>query len=125
MMQRLLFAAALSVASLATHATPAQTHPMSIPVAIGVVGTGEIQLIVADGATIPCDSSDNRVIFKNRAAAGDNIKLLSATGYVCVDHTYGSFRQSQWAGPSIWSGGGARFGGGSSHLEGTVSTDYP
>ncbi|MGH7439369.1 MAG: hypothetical protein ACRENE_27085, partial [Polyangiaceae bacterium] len=62
-------------------------------------------LMVADGAHRPCDSSDNQMLFNDHANAGKEIKLVSVSGSVCVDHTYGAFRDSQWwAGASIWSG---------------------
>jgi len=124
----LLFAAVLAVASFGTHATPAQTAPKPVPVLLNVVGHGEILVLVADGSTKPCDSSDNRVLFKDHAKAGDQIKVVSTTGAVCVDHTYGQFRQSQWAGPSIWSAGPRPLAGSRPSpavLEGSVSTDAP
>jgi hypothetical protein len=46
------------------------------------------------------------------------------TGTVCVDHTYGAFRESLWAGASIWSGSGAGLSGVRT-LHGSVSTDEP
>jgi hypothetical protein len=126
--RKLLFAAALAIASLVAAATVAQTAPKSCPIVVDVVGHGEILVIVADGTTRPCDASNNRVLFNGRAKAGDQIKAVSTTGAVCVDHTYGTFRQSQWAGPAIWSAGGrSRFGSAPSpkQIEGTVSTDAP
>ena len=50
--------------------------------------------------------------------------MASATGSVCVDHTYGSLRESQWAGANIWSGSNAGWSGVRS-LAGSVSTDDP
>jgi hypothetical protein len=101
--------------------------PMPIAVRVKVVGQGEIRLIVADGVTKPCESSDNHILFQGRPRAGDEIKLKSITGSVCVDHTYGSLRESQWAGPSIWSGSnvGAFGGPREAVLSGAVSTDNP
>jgi hypothetical protein len=49
----------------------------------------------------PCDASDNRMLFNGHARAGDEVRLSSATGSVCVDHTYGKLRESQWAGPEL------------------------
>jgi hypothetical protein len=126
-MRKRLASAALAIVCLVTPATPAQTVK-TCSVVVDVVGHGEIVLLVADGSTRPCDASNNRVLFSGHAKAGDQIKLVSTTGAVCVDHTYGTFRQSQWAGPSIWSAGGrSKFGSAPSHtaLEGTVSTDAP
>jgi hypothetical protein len=98
---------------------------LPVPVTIAVVGHGEIRLVVADGASLPCDASDNRMLMSDRVRAGDEIKLGSTKGSVCVDHTYGSLRESQWAGPSIWSGRATWPGGPEAVIHGTVSTDEP
>jgi hypothetical protein len=103
--------------------SPADYTP-PIPVTVSVVGKGTIRLVVADGSSRPCDASDNRVLFSGHARAGDEIKVASATGSVCVDHTYGSLRESQWAGATIWSGSNAGWTGARS-LAGAVSTDDP
>jgi hypothetical protein len=127
-MRKLLFAATLALTCLLTPAAPAQTAPRTVPVLVNVAGHGEILVLLADGSTRPCDASDNRVLFKGSAKAGDQIKATSTTGTVCVDHTYGTFRESQWAGPSIWSAGGRpRYGRvpASTGIVGTVSTDAP
>jgi len=113
--------ALLGLGSVA-HEAPADGTPPT-PVSVTIVGHGSIRLVVADGTSRPCDASSNRVLFNAHAKAGDKIKLTSATGSVCVDHTYGSMRESQWAGAAIWSGG---FGFPGSHsLSGSVSTDEP
>ena len=93
-------------------------------VTVSVVGEGSIRLIVADGTARPCEDSDNRLLYNDHADAGQEIKLTSLSGSVCVDHTYGSFRDSQWAGASIWSGSGAGYSGVRA-LVGSVSTDEP
>jgi hypothetical protein len=96
----------------------------STQVTVSVVGKGRIRLVVADGSSRPCDASDNHVLFSGHARAGDEIKVASATGSVCVDHTYGSLRESQWAGANIWSGSNAGWTGVRA-LSGSVSTDEP
>src|ERR1700722_15402380 len=122
----LCFAACLASASLAAPSAPADA-PRMTPVAVSVVGKGHIRLMVSDGTTRPCDSSDNHMLFNERVDAGAEIKLKSATGSVCVDHTYGSLRESQWAGASIWSGSniGGYGGRASDVLAGSVSTGAP
>jgi len=97
----------------------------TVPVTVGVVGKGVIRLLVADGASRPCDAAGNHVLFNGRAKAGDEMKFTSTTGSVCVDHTYGSLRESQWAGGSIWSGRVTYPGGPEPSIRGTVSTDEP
>lgn len=112
------------VGSIMSRDAPAATTP-SIPIAVTIVGKGQIRLVVADGASRPCDASDNHMLFDGHATAGDEIKLASATGSICVDHTYGSLRESQWAGASIWSGSFLWPGGHEASIRGTVSTDEP
>src|SRR5580704_7556905 len=112
----------LGLGSLAYDA-PADTSTPT-PVSVTVVGHGQIRLVVADGTSRPCDASSNHMLFDDHVKAGDQIKLASATGSVCVDHTYGSMRESQWAGASIWSGARSRLPSARS-LNGSVSTDEP
>lgn len=114
--------ALLGIGSLASDA-PADTNPPT-PVTVTVVGHGQIRLMVADGTSRPCDASSNHMLFDEHAKAGDKIKLTSTTGSVCVDHTYGSMRESQWAGASIWSGSGYGLPTGRG-ISGSVSTDEP
>ena len=111
--------AALSI----SRAAPAEPPPT--PVVVNVLGRGVIRLVVADGASRPCDAADNRVLFDGRVTAGENVKLSSQRGTVCVDHTYGTFRDSQWAGAVIWSGSTLWPGSNQPVLHGTVSTDEP
>lgn len=121
--REVLVLASLVLVSLAARDVSAEA-PQKTPVSVTVVGHGSIRLVVADGATRPCESSDNRVLFSGHASAGDEIKLTSMTGTVCVDHTYGGFRESLWAGASIWSGSGAGLSGVRT-LRGSISTDEP
>jgi hypothetical protein len=93
-------------------------------VTVNVVGKGKIRLVVADGSSRPCDASGNHVLFSGHVKAGDEIKVAAATGSVCVDHTYGSLRESQWAGANIWSGSNAGWTGARA-LSGAVSTEEP
>ena len=76
------------VALCAVREALADTSPPT-PVTITILGRGAIRLLVADGASRPCDASDNRVLFNGHVRVGDEIKLSSGTGSVCVDHTYG------------------------------------
>jgi hypothetical protein len=114
----------LMLGSIVSRDAPAGTTP-STTIAVTVVGKGQIRLIIADGSSRPCDASDNHVLFNGHAKAGDEVKLASATGSVCVDHTYGSLRESQWAGASIWSGSSRWPGAHEPSIRGTVSTDEP
>jgi hypothetical protein len=108
---------------LASRDVAAEPTPKT-PVVVTIVGHGSIRLVVADGAQRPCDSSDNHILFSGRVSADEKVKLESTTGSVCVDHTYGKFRESQWAGATIWSGSNSGWSGVRS-LQGSVSTEEP
>jgi hypothetical protein len=123
MSPRYLFLTVVTMALCSARATPAETNPPT-PVTVEVLGKGKIRLVIADGSSRPCDASGNHVLFDGHARAGDEVEVASATGSVCVDHTYGSLRESQWAGASIWSGSGAGWTGVRA-LHGAVSTEEP
>ena len=118
-----LLAVVLVVAGSLLASDVSADPPRKIPVSVAVVGHGSIRLVVSDGASRPCEAADH-VLFRGHATAGEEIKLVSATGSVCVDHTYGAFRESQWAGANIWSGSGTGWGN-LQALSGSVSTDEP
>jgi len=44
-------------------------------------------------------------LFQGHAQAGQTTIVKTAAGAVCIDHTYGTFRESQWAGAVWWSVG--------------------
>jgi len=75
----------------------------------------------------PCESSENHVLFNGHARAGDEVKVtvVAAIGAVCVDHTYGEFRESQWAGGVTWSAGDFGPHPSGAVLSIRVSTDGP
>ena len=115
---------AVAIAASATRPGALEAGP-PVPVTVGIVGRGQIRLVVADGASRPCDAADNRMLFNGHVKAGDEMKFASTTGSVCVDHTYGALRESQWAGASIWSGRVTYPGGPEPSIHGTVSTEEP
>jgi hypothetical protein len=100
---------------------------LKIPVSVMVVGSGSIRLRVAEGASRPCESSENHMLFDGRAKAGDEIRVTSsaAVGSVCVDHTYGAFRETQWSGPVIYSAGDFGPQPSSAVLSVRISTESP
>jgi hypothetical protein len=113
----------LATIALPTRSAPADPNDAT-PVAVTVVGTGEIRLMIADGASRPCDASTNQMLFNGHEKAGAEVAVTSMTGSVCVDHTYGEMRESQWAGASIWSGT-TWPGPKEPAIRGKVSTDEP
>ena len=121
------FVLVLSLGIFLAHSVAAEDTPTTIPVSITVVGKGQIRLIVAEGSGRPCESSDNHVLFNGHARAGEQVKVtvVAAIGAVCVDHTYGEFRESQWAGGVTWWAGDFGPQPGSTVLSIPVSTDSP
>ncbi len=113
--------AALAVPVRSTRADPND----ATPVVVIVVGTGEIRVMVSDGASRPCDASTNQMLFNGHVEAGGDVTVTSLTGSVCVDHTYGEMRESQWAGATIWSGSTTWPGANAPAIRGKVSTDEP
>jgi hypothetical protein len=113
----------LGVVALPIRNAPADPEEPT-PVTITVAGTGEIRILVADGASQPCDASGNKMLLSEHVKAGADIHLKSFTGSVCVDHTYGQMRESEWAGAAIWAGVSWP-GAPASAIRGTVSTDEP
>ncbi len=107
---------------------PERTAPAEpdepIPVSVTVTGTGRIRIMIADGASRPCDASGNKMLLNEHVDAGTEINLKSLAGSICVDHTYGDMRESEWAGASIWSGI-TWPGSPASGIRGKVSTDEP
>jgi hypothetical protein len=102
----LVFAFGLGMLVLVPRDAPADDRRAdATAVSVEIRGHGEIRVIVSEGTARPCESSDNHLLFRGHAAAGDAIQLTTRVGSVCVDHTYGTFRESQWAGGSIWSAG--------------------
>jgi hypothetical protein len=124
-MRRTVPFAALVLAAFALPMRSAPADPNDLtPVTVSVVGTGEIRIMIADGASRPCDASGNKMLLNEHVKAGAEINLTSSTGSVCVDHTFGEMRESDWAGASIWSGG-AWPGVPVAAIRGKVSTDEP
>jgi hypothetical protein len=125
-MRRASFVFVFALDVFRAHSVAAESAPTTIPVSVNVVGTGRIRLMVAEGSGRPCESSENHVLFSGHAKAGDEVKLtvVTAIGGVCVDHTYGEFRESQWAGGVTWWAGDFPHPAGA-RLSIPVSTDTP
>jgi hypothetical protein len=106
MRARALSALLLGLFVFVTRDAPADDGaPVPVAVSVEIKGRGQVRLVVAEGTGRPCESSDNHLLFSGHASAGDEIKLQTTAGSICVDHTYGTFRETQWAGAAIWSAG--------------------
>jgi hypothetical protein len=95
-MRRALFPAI--AAGLAVLGVPLRS-PASAPVLIEVrvLGQGAVRVRLAEGRVVPCDSGENRPISTEWIAPGPPRFFRAASQCVCVEHTYGSFRDSEWS----------------------------
>ncbi len=75
--------------------------PYTVPVYVTVAGSGSVRVLVAAGDVVPCDSSSNMRIFDGWAAAGRTFFLQSPWPCVCEQHTYGSFRETNFTPPQV------------------------
>ena len=94
-MHRLVLASV--VVSLALFGANDGLADPTLPVTLSVVGHGVIHVRLAEGRVAPCDSSSNRPILDAWVKAGTTIPFAADGECVCVDHTYGTFRDKQWS----------------------------
>lgn len=67
------------------------------PVLVHATGSGRVRLRLAEGTTTPCEASTNRRVFNGWIDAGATLELSVAASCICVEHTWGTFRKSDWA----------------------------
>ena len=70
-------------------------------VVITMKGPRAVIVEVASGTTKPCDSSEDRLLFKGTMQAGQSVTLQSPTSCVCWRQTYDNFPQGNWSAPEI------------------------
>ncbi len=85
---------AASAAALPEHAALAAGTDR--PIFVTVEGHGAIRFRLALGATAPCDSSNNRMLYDGWLAPG---RYTWSTGadVVCFQSTFGALRESNWS----------------------------
>ena len=71
------------------------------PMSLSVVGRGAIHVRVAEGRVAPCTSMSNRPLLDEWLRAGTSLSLSINDACVCVEHTYGTFRDTQWSPGSV------------------------
>ena len=91
-------ALALAFAASAV-ATPADAET-DRPVVVTVVGRGAIRFRLASGATAPCDSRDNRVVFDGWLTPG-RYSIGTGADVICYQHTSGALRVVNWSGSRV------------------------
>jgi hypothetical protein len=67
------------------------------PAMVEAFGSGRVRLRLAEGTNVPCDSSTNRPVLDGWIEAGTPLMLFVGSSCICVEHTWGTFRKSDWA----------------------------
>jgi len=67
------------------------------PVELTMLGPNAVSVRVAQGTTQPCDSGDNRMLVRGKFAPGAIVRATSPDACVCVQQTYDSFPDIDWA----------------------------
>jgi len=90
------FIAAIALGTLDAHAEPLA------PIYVTVVGQGAVRVLLAAGVVAPCDSSDNEPVYDGWLAPG-RYRFYLASRSVCMQHTFGEFRDAggAWSTPAI------------------------
>jgi len=88
----LALGAAFSLAASAPATIP-------IPVEFYLQGPGTVRLIVAHGAYMPCDASENRRLIDGKFGPGQVLRTTFDGQCVCYQQTYEPFVDSDWSVP--------------------------
>lgn len=93
---------ALCIAAFVLSLAPTALASEPLPVFVTVTGEGSIRVLLTSGATVPCDSSSNVVLFDGKLEAGNTYAFQSASPIVCERHTRGSLREVDWSSDRLW-----------------------
>ena len=66
------------------------------PVVVTMGGGDRLRVQVSEGLTMPCDSSNNRMLFDDRLGPGETFRASIAGECVCLRHTTSPFRNVDW-----------------------------
>jgi hypothetical protein len=93
-------AIALALGTAVAAAAPLADAQTDRPVFVTVVGHDAIRFRLAAGATAPCDSADNRMLYDGWLRPG---RFAFGTGadLVCYQHTSGALREVNWSVPRV------------------------
>ena len=65
------------------------------------VGPQPIRLVIAIGNSLPCRSSSNETLFEGSIESGQAVLTETRQVPICVEHTYGSFPDTDWS-QGVW-----------------------
>lgn len=99
------------------------------PMLVRVFGEGTVRVRISEwrGRFDECDDHRDRFIFDGRMTAGEVTWMSSPTSCVCMQHTWGGFRDIQWSGAQMLCPyDRRRYGGGyETFIRVDVSTEHP
>ena len=61
-----------------------------------------VQIALSPQGALPCDSSDNTMVFDGMVEPRAGIALKVDAGTLCVRHTYDDFPESNWGRSELW-----------------------
>jgi hypothetical protein len=86
--------------ALVSFATAVQADgPPGAPIVVTLFGRERVSVVVAQGSVMPCDSTENRSLYRGYVEPGHPLALRSANACVCVEQSYAPLTESDW-GPS-------------------------
>lgn len=69
----------------------------AVSVEITMLGPSAVWVRVTQGATVPCDSSDNHRLVQGKFNPGEVIRTTTTDNCVCVQQTYEPFTDVDWS----------------------------
>ena len=114
----------LLIAVAFTLLAPTALASEPLPVIVTVYGEGSIRVFLSAGATLPCDSTSNTVMFDGKLEAGKSYGFQAADISVCERHTRGTLREVDWSTDRLWSLRGMRGYLPPNHLDVVLETNH-
>ena len=76
--------------------TAAAAPPKPAPVIVTMQSHGRVRVQVSEGTTMPCDSTDDRMLFDATLGPDESFQSSIAGRCICVRHTTDAFPQNGW-----------------------------
>jgi hypothetical protein len=102
---RLLRSSAVASATgLAALLVDVDVGARSAPVIVTVVAEVpvRVQIALAPEHALPCDASENTMVFDGMVDPRVGLALSVEMGPLCVQHTFDDFPESHWGKPQLW-----------------------
>lgn len=90
-----------SVALLLLIPSVALAQPKTPPVILELTGDQPVGVYVTAGFTVPCDSDNNKPLFKGVLKPGAPIAVDTESGCVCIQQTFAPFTTTGWSASNL------------------------